>query len=214
MTPAMVEALRRELSELVNMEIAARLLGLSQPAVLTQIAAGALAPRLTVSSGDYLFDCGMLRSWRQLVAVSETGLLQGFGDRNNSALTLAEVAKRLKITLKTVFYIVQNGFLGTDPTSSAGRAGTAAPHILSVAAFEDVFVSIGQLAALAHTPQGALAIRLRNAGVAMVAMPPGLSRIYWRCDIGAFGLPQPNPGHVSVTNAAEDAGLPSSPGSR
>lgn len=208
-TSAMVDALRRELSELVNMEIAARLLGLPQAAVLMQIEAGALAPRLTMPSGDFLFDCGTLRSWRQLAAVNEAGLLQRFDDRNNTALTLAEVAKRLKITLKTAFYLAQNGFLGADPTSSAGRAGTAAAHITSVVAFEDVFVSIGQLAALAHTPQGALAIRLRNAGVAMVAMPPGLSRIYWRHDIRAFGLPQPDLRPFCIMNASGDAVRPS-----
>ncbi|WEF25130.1 hypothetical protein [Paracoccus sp. S3-43] len=213
-TSAMVDALQRESRELVDLDNAARQLGLSQVAVLAQIEAGALAPRLTMPSADYLFDCEMIRSWGRLTTINETGLPQRFGDRDSIALTVAEVAKRLKITPKTIFYLIENGFLGAVPISGAGRAGTAAVHILSVAAFEGVFVSIGQLSALARTPQGALAIWLRNADIAMVALPPGLSRIYWRCDIGAFGLPLPNPGPVSVTNAAEDAVRPSLPVSR
>ncbi|MFV0409398.1 MAG: hypothetical protein ACK5LJ_06790, partial [Paracoccus sp. (in: a-proteobacteria)] len=213
-TPAMVNALQRELGELVEMEAAVTWLGLSQAELLVQIEAGAIAPRLITLAGETLFDGGMLRSWGRLTKINETGLPQRFGDRDSIALAVANVAQRLKITPKTVFYLIENGFLGAVPISGAGRAGTAAVHVLSVAAFEDVFVSIGQLAALARTPQGALAIRLRNAGVAMVAMPPGLSRIYWRCDMRASGLPFSDPGDLGITKAPEDAVRPSLPGSR
>ncbi|MFD1882157.1 TniQ family protein [Paracoccus pacificus] len=213
-TPAMVDALQRELSELVDIEAAATLLGLSQAEVLAQIETGTITPRLITLAGEPLFDGGMLRSWGRLAANNETGRPQHFGDRDNAALAVAAVVQRLKITPKTVFYLIENGFLCAGRISDAGRTGMAVVHSSSLAAFEDVFLSIGQLSALVRTPQGALAIRLRNAGVSMVAMPPGLSRIYWRCDMRASGLQFPDPGDVGVMNALEDAARPLLPESR
>ena len=213
-TLAMVDALQRELSELVDMEAVATLLGLSRTGLLARIEAGIITPRLITLAGEPLFDGGMLRSWNRLAASHGTGLIRHCGDMDSTVLTVAAVTQRLKITPKTVFYLIENGFLCAGQISDLGRTGTAAVHSSSLAAFEDVFLSIGQLSALARTPQGALAIRLRNAGVAMVAMPPGLSRIYWRCDMRASGLPFPDPGDVGITNAPEDAARPSLPESR
>lgn len=213
-TSAMVDALQRELSELVDMEAAATLLGLSQAEMLAQIETSTITPRLITLAGVPLFDGEMLRSWGRLAVTNETGRPQHFGDRDSTALAVAAVVQRLKITPKTVFYLIENGFLSAGKISDAGRTGMAVVHSSSLAAFEDVFLSIGQLSALARTPQGALAIRLRNAGVAMVAMPPGLSRIYWRCDMRASGLPFPDPGDVGIMNAPEDAARPSWQGSR
>lgn len=213
-TPAMVVALERELRELVDMDATAKLLGLSRAGVRAQIEAGALAPRLIKPSGAYLFDCEMLRSWGRLATSRVTGLTRHFGDKDSTALAVAAVAQRLKITPKTVFYLIENGFLGAVPISGAGRAGTAAAYLSSVAAFEDIFVSIGQLSAMARTPLGALAIRLRNAGVAMVAMPPGLSRIYWRFDLRASGLRLRDANPIGVKIAPGYAERPSLPESR
>ena len=213
-TLAMVDALHRELSELVDREVAAELIGLPRTGLLAHIETGALVPKLTMPSGDYLFDRGMLRSWTRLFAGDEAGFGPHRGGESAAVLTVADTAQRLKITRKTAFYLMGNGFLGAVQAAGMVRAGTAAVHPLSVTAFEDVFLSIGQLSALAGTPQGALAIRLRNAGVAMVAMPPSLSRIYWRRDIDAFRLPLADLNDVGTTSVPEDGGQPSLPENR
>lgn len=193
--PAMVVAMRAEHDNaehdnLVDMASAAALLGLPRPDLQGHVDTGTLIPQQVTPAGDGLFDRSMLRAWYRRLNTRSYGddaryeLSERFAPK-----TVAEVMRQLKITRKTVFCLIENGFLNAVRGSSALRAGTAAVDSLSLAAFGDVFVSIGHLSVLSGIPQGALAMRLRNADVATLAMPPSLSRIYRRDDIDQFGLP-------------------------
>ena len=51
---------------------------------------------------------------------------------------------------------------------------------------QQVFISLGEFADVIQHPQGALSMTLRNADVALLALPPDLSRIYWREDVGTY----------------------------
>ena len=66
------------------------------------------------------------------------------------------------------------------------RRGTTVITIDSIAQFQACFISLGELALVTQRPQGALSMKLRNANVALLAMPPDLSRIYWREDMSNY----------------------------
>ncbi|MFV0383635.1 hypothetical protein [Paracoccus sp. (in: a-proteobacteria)] len=94
-TSAMVEALQRELSELVDME-AATLLGLSRAGLLTQIEAGIISPRLISQAGEPLFDGGMLRLWSRRAAYDAAHASQHHGSEDGTLLTVTAATQRLE----------------------------------------------------------------------------------------------------------------------
>lgn len=79
-------------------------------------------------------------------------------------------------------YLLQSGFLAETDKPLDKRGGTRALSDFSVSAFEFNFVSLGQLAVDHKVRLGAMAIRLRNLNVPLVAMPPNFSRFFWRGD--------------------------------
>ncbi|MBR9841122.1 MAG: hypothetical protein GYB50_25065 [Rhodobacteraceae bacterium] len=100
-------------------------------------------------------------------------------------LSISAVAKELRITAKTVGYLVENGLLHGTDASELYRRGATVVTADSLMQFREIFISLGELTDVAQRPQGALSMRLRNADVALLAMPHDLSRIYWREDVCA-----------------------------
>ncbi|EEX13769.1 hypothetical protein CSE45_0244 [Citreicella sp. SE45] len=100
-------------------------------------------------------------------------------------LSISAVAQELRVTAKTVGYLVENGLLHGADASELYRRGTIVVTAGSLMQFQGTFISLGELADVAQRPQGALAVKLRNADVALLAMPHDLSRIYWREDVCA-----------------------------
>ncbi|WP_252737603.1 hypothetical protein [Citreicella sp. C3M06] len=101
-------------------------------------------------------------------------------------LSTSAVAQELRITAKTVRYLVENGLLHGADASELYRRGTTVVTAGSLMQFREIFISLGELADVAQRPQGALSMRLRNADVALLAMPHDLSRIFWREDVRAY----------------------------
>lgn len=100
-------------------------------------------------------------------------------------LSISAVAQELRVTAKTVGYLVENGLLHGSDASERYRRGATVVIAGSLMQFREIFISLGELADVAQRPQGALSMRLRNADVALLAMPHDLSRIYWREDVCA-----------------------------
>ncbi|EIE50373.1 hypothetical protein C357_14232 [Citreicella sp. 357] len=98
-------------------------------------------------------------------------------------LSISAVAQELRVTAKTVGYLVENGLLHGVDAAELYRRGATVVTAGSLMQFREIFISLGQLADVAQRPQGALSMRLRNADVALLAMPHDLSRIYWREDV-------------------------------
>ncbi len=101
-------------------------------------------------------------------------------------LSISSVAHALRVTAKTVGYLVENGLLHGTDVSELYRRGATVVTADSLMQFRAIFISLGELADVAQRPQGALSMRLRNADVALLAMPHDLSRIYWREDVCAY----------------------------
>lgn len=101
-------------------------------------------------------------------------------------LSIGDAAGQLRVTVKTVAYLIRHGMLRGVETSEQYRRGATVVTIDSLAHFQESFISLGQLAELVQRPQGALSMKLRNAKLAMLAMPHDLSRIYWREDVDAY----------------------------
>ncbi|MBL3609008.1 TniQ family protein [Rhodovulum sulfidophilum] len=101
-------------------------------------------------------------------------------------LSISAAAQGLRVTAKTVVYLVENGLLYGVDAPELYRRGTTVVTAGSLAQFRGSFISLGELADVARRPQGALSMRLRNADVALLAMPYGLSRIYWREDVDTY----------------------------
>jgi hypothetical protein len=101
-------------------------------------------------------------------------------------LSISAVAKELRVTAKTVGYLVENGLLHGADASGLYRRGATVVTAGSLIQFQGAFMSLGELADVAQRPQGALSMRLRNAELALLAMPHDLSRIYWREDVCAY----------------------------
>lgn len=101
-------------------------------------------------------------------------------------LSISAVAQALRVTAKTVVYLVENGLLVGVDASEFYRRGTTVVTAGSLMQFQGIFISLGELADVAQRPQGALSMRLRNADVALLAMPHDLSRVYWREDVCAY----------------------------
>ncbi|MEQ5871816.1 TniQ family protein [Sagittula sp. NFXS13] len=101
-------------------------------------------------------------------------------------LSISGVAQKLRVTAKTVGYLVENGLLHGLDASEFYRRGTIVVTAGSLMQFREIFISLGELADVAQRPQGALSMRLGNAELALLAMPHDLSRIYWREDVCAY----------------------------
>ena len=102
---------------------------------------------------------------------------------SNFAMTVSEVVARLKITSPTVHYLFRNGFLLPAANPDDRRVGSVSICGYSVARFENTYLSLGRFAARHEYRTGTLAIRLKNAGIEMLAMPPKYSRIFWQKDL-------------------------------
>jgi|GEM_PF-4991275 len=101
-------------------------------------------------------------------------------------LSISAVAQELRVTAKTVGYLVENGLLQGVDAAELYRRGATVVTAGSLMQFQETFISLGELADVAQRPQGALSMRLRNADVALLAMPHDLSRIYWREDVCTY----------------------------
>ncbi|MFP7675747.1 TniQ family protein [Marivita sp. S0852] len=106
--------------------------------------------------------------------------------QGGSRVSVSEAARELRVTIKTVSYLVRHGMLCGSDASGLYRRGTTVVTTDSVAQFQASFISLGELALITQRPQGALSMKLRNANVALLAMPPDLSRIYWREDVSNY----------------------------
>ncbi len=184
-TEAMLVSLQREADNLIDVSEAAQLLNISMSVLEYLATNGILAPRLTIGPNDRLYDRDML-----LFCLRNCDLKAALDQDAEymRPMTATDVAAALKITQKTVFYLASSGFLGRAGRSEQARDGSLTLNPISVRAFEDKFISLGQLVQDTGLRQGALAINLRNTNVEMLAIPPDLSRIYWRQDVFArFG---------------------------
>lgn len=103
--------------------------------------------------------------------------------QGGSRLSVSETARRLRVTVKTVGYLVQHGMLCGLAESGSYRRGTTVVTANSLTQFQESFISLGELAAVTQRPQGALSMKLRNAEITLLAMPNDLSRVYWREDV-------------------------------
>ncbi|WP_339108026.1 TniQ family protein [Thioclava sp. GXIMD4216] len=104
------------------------------------------------------------------------------------AYLIADASGYLRITDKTVRYLVHAGILSLASSNNEARSGAQQISLKSLEAFRQRFMSLGELADHTQSPAGALSTRLRNAGVATLPMLPDLSRIYWRADLVMSGL--------------------------
>lgn len=104
----------------------------------------------------------------------------------NNVMTVRGVVQRLKVTKPTVLYLCKNGLLEQLQSPCCQRDGSVAISAKSVERFAKTYVSLGRFAAKRECRQGALAIKLKNADVPMLAMPPKFSRIYRQTDLNAF----------------------------
>lgn len=105
---------------------------------------------------------------------------------SDAALTADDVVKRLKVTKPTVLYLCRSGLLKQLHTNECRRDGAVLISEKSVATFASRYVSLGRIVAKRRCRQGALAIKLKNADIPMLAMPPRFSRIYRRSDLRGF----------------------------
>lgn len=103
-----------------------------------------------------------------------------------SRLSIGDAVGQLRVTAKTVGYLIQHGMLCGVDASEQYRRGATVVTIDRLARFQESFISLGELAEVVQRPQGALSMKLRNANVALLAMPHDLSRIYWREDVSAY----------------------------
>jgi hypothetical protein len=115
--------------------------------------------------------------------IAASNWINGEQQQECSTMTAAQVVKHLKITKPTVSYLCRYGFLERRPAKYSSQNGPIHITVRSIAAFEKIYVSLGLIVAKHQCRQGALAIKLNNAGVLMLAMPPKYSRIYWKNDI-------------------------------
>ncbi|TQS74051.1 TniQ family protein [Rhodobacteraceae bacterium] len=104
----------------------------------------------------------------------------------DSRLSIGDAAGQFRVTAKTVGYLIQHGMLCGVDTSELYRRGATVVTADSLTRFRETFISLGEFAELVQRPQGALSMKLRNANVALLAMPYDLSRIYWRGDVSAY----------------------------
>ncbi len=107
-------------------------------------------------------------------------------EAGETQISITAVAQELRVTTKTAVYLVENGLLHGVNASELYRRGTTVVTAASLARLRGAFISLGELAEITRRPQGALSMKLRNAGVALLAMPHELSRIYWREDVSAY----------------------------
>jgi hypothetical protein len=103
-----------------------------------------------------------------------------------SRLSVGDAARQLRVTVKTVGYLIQHGILCGVETSELYRRGATVVTADSLTRFRETFISLGEFAEAVKRPQGSLSMKLRNANVALLAMPHDLSRIYWREDVDAY----------------------------
>jgi hypothetical protein len=76
-------------------------------------------------------------------------------------LSISAVAQELRVTAKTVGYLVENGLLQGVDAAELYRRGATVVTAGSLMQFQETFISLGELADVALRPQGALSMRLR-----------------------------------------------------
>jgi len=103
-------------------------------------------------------------------------------------MSIPEAARFLRVTARTVSYLAEHRFLERAKLVEGYRAGSLVFQVSSLRMFHARYVSLGELVEETRHPQGALAMKLRNAGLDMLAMPPDFSRIFWREDVDLSGL--------------------------
>ena len=103
-----------------------------------------------------------------------------------SRFSIGDAAGQLRVTAKTVGYLIQHGMLCGVDTSELYRRGATVVTADSLTRFRETFISLGEFAEVVQRPQGSLSMKLRNTNVALLAMPHDLSRIYWREDVDAY----------------------------
>ncbi|UOA28261.1 hypothetical protein DSM107133_03006 [Pseudosulfitobacter sp. DSM 107133] len=107
-----------------------------------------------------------------------------------SRLSIGDAAGQLRVTAKTVGYLIQHGILCGVDTSEFYRRGATVVTTDSLTRFRETFISLGEFAEVVQRPQGSLSMKLRNENVVLLAMPHDLSRIYWREDVSAYATTQ------------------------
>lgn len=127
-------------------------------------------------------------SHQQVVENRRLNIVRAETDHVGVGMTADDVVKRLKITKPTVHYLGKNSLLRQLQNDPSQRVGSVSICSDSVAEFEKTYVSIGAFAAQKDLRQGALAIKLKNANIQMLAMPPKYSRIFWRANLKTFCL--------------------------
>ncbi len=96
-------------------------------------------------------------------------------------ISISAVAQELRVTARTVVYLVENGLLHGVDASELYRRGTTVVTAASLARLRGTFISLGELAEITRRPQGALSMKLRNAGVALLAMSQDLLARRCKC---------------------------------
>ena len=103
-------------------------------------------------------------------------------------ISIPDAARFLRVTARTVSYLAEHRFLERAKLVEGYRAGSFVFQASSLRMFHARYVSLGELVEETQHPQGALAMKLRNAGLDILAMPPDFSRIFWREDVDLSGL--------------------------
>ena len=101
------------------------------------------------------------------------------------SLSVGDAARQLRVTMKTMGYLIEHGMLRGVDTSELYRRGATLDTADSLTQFQESFIFLGALAEVMQCPKGSLSMKLRNVNVALLAIPHDLSRIYWRADVGA-----------------------------
>lgn len=154
----------------------------------TRDAGGGIVPRTFVTQqmlDAYERERKFFRAGQSSYENDETG---AYGADNASAsgkswLSVSDAARQLRVTIKTMGYLIEHGLLCGVDTLEIYRRGATVVTAESLTQFQESFISLGALAEVMKRPKGALSMKLRNAKVAMLAIPHDLSRIYWREDV-------------------------------
>ncbi len=157
----------------------------------TRDASGDIVPMSFVAQGMLDAYEREKKFFRNAKRSSEGGKSRTFvSDETNAAresrLSIGDAAGQLRVTAKTVGYLIQHGILCGVDTSEFYRRGATVVTTDSLTRFRETFISLGEFAEVVQRPQGSLSMKLRNANVALLAMPHDLSRIYWREDVDAY----------------------------
>jgi hypothetical protein len=101
-------------------------------------------------------------------------------------LSLNEAALFIRVTRRTIAYLLDHGLISAAEKPSRYRERTWAISVKNLLNFKRTYISLGEIVERSGYAQGALSMRLRNNDLDMMALPPDLSKIYWRNDIENF----------------------------